>query len=85
MVEVHLETISKHVKDKKFIKNSQHGFLKEKSCLTKLITFYVKMNGLVDKGRAVVVGYPVFSKAFYTVSCNTLIDRLINTGHVSGQ
>lgn len=38
MVEVLLENISKHMKDKKLIRSSQHGFMKEKSCLTKLIT-----------------------------------------------
>lgn len=32
--QVTLKTISKHIKDKKVINTSQHGFKKEKSCLT---------------------------------------------------
>lgn len=35
----------------------QHGFLKGKSCLTNLITFYDEMSSLVDKGRAVYVDF----------------------------
>ncbi|KAK4826567.1 hypothetical protein QYF61_010202 [Mycteria americana] len=34
------ETTSRHMKDKKVVGNSQHGFMKVKSCLTNLITFY---------------------------------------------
>lgn len=41
-----LETISRHIKDKKVMGSSQYKFVKGKSCLTKLITFYNEMTGL---------------------------------------
>lgn len=48
-----LETISRHVKDKKVLRSSQHGFTKGRSCLTDLMAFYKEMSSLEDKGRAV--------------------------------
>lgn len=35
-----LEMLSRHIKEKKIIKRSQHGFIKEQSCLTNLKIFY---------------------------------------------
>lgn len=40
-----LETISRHMKDKKDPVRSQHGFTKAKSCLTNLMTFSNEMTG----------------------------------------
>ena len=71
------ETISRHMKDKKFIRSMQHSLLKGKPCLTNLINFYNEMTGLVDEGRAVNIVYLDFSKAFDTVSQKILIDKLL--------
>lgn len=43
---------------------SQHGFVKEKSCLTNLSTYYNEVTSLIDDGRAVDDFYFNFSKAF---------------------
>jgi len=63
------------VEEKKVVRSSQHGFTKEKSCLTNLITFYDGVTGRVDEGRAVDVVYLNFSKVFDTVSHNILLGK----------
>ncbi|GAB0203099.1 mitochondrial enolase superfamily member 1 [Grus japonensis] len=56
-----------HVEYNQAIRPSQHGFMKGRSWLTNLISFYDKMTCLVDEGKAVHVVYLDFSKAFDTV------------------
>lgn len=74
MEDLILEDISKHIKDKKVIKCSQHGFRKGLLLLTNLIDFH-NQTGLLNKGRAVDVVCLDFSKAltssFITSSCQT--------------
>lgn len=49
-----LETISRHMKDKRVIR-SKHGFMKEKSHLTSLIAFCEEMSSPVEEERAMDV------------------------------
>ena len=46
------ESTSKHTKEKKLIRSSQHGFAKDKSSLTNLRAFYNDVTTLVDEGES---------------------------------
>nr|XP_047907141.1 uncharacterized protein LOC125180535 [Anser cygnoides] len=73
MKQLILDIISKHMKDKKMIRTSQHGFTKGKLCLTDLIAFYNEVTSL--EGEEDVV-YLDFSKTL-TVSPVTSSDKLL--------
>lgn len=59
-----LETVSKHMEDRKVSESSHDGFMKGKSCLTKVLALDDEVTRLVDEGRATKGNLIDFSKAF---------------------
>ena len=57
------------------IRDSQHGFVSGRSCLTNLIEFFEHVTKCVDDGSAVDVVYMDFSKAFDKVPHGRLIKK----------
>uniref|UniRef100_A0A670IIX0 Reverse transcriptase domain-containing protein n=1 Tax=Podarcis muralis TaxID=64176 RepID=A0A670IIX0_PODMU len=74
------QTVCEHLERNAVITNSQHGFLKNKSCQTNLISFFDRITSLVDEGNTVDVAYLDFSKAFDKVPHDILVKKLVKCG-----
>ncbi|KAK4820811.1 LOW QUALITY PROTEIN: hypothetical protein QYF61_007205 [Mycteria americana] len=75
-----LNVLNRHMQANQEIKPSQHGFMKGRSCLTNLISFYDQVIRLGDEEEAADVIYLDFSKAFDTVSHRILLEKMVAHG-----
>ena len=74
------DSINEHLVKYYLIKNSQHGFRTEKSCLSNLLEFYNNVTAWLDKSNCVDIVYLDFSKAFDKVSHLRLMVKLQSLG-----
>jgi Reverse transcriptase (RNA-dependent DNA polymerase) len=64
-----------HLKKFNLIKESQHGFVQKRSCLTNLLEFLEHVTNYVDQGYPIDVIYLDFQKAFDKVPHKRLMFR----------
>ncbi|KAK4822594.1 hypothetical protein QYF61_017326 [Mycteria americana] len=67
MKQIILSAITQHVQDNQVNRPSQHAFMKGRSCLTNLISFYDKVTRLVNEGKAVDVAYLNFNTVSHSI------------------
>ena len=69
------DEIVDHVVRNSLIKDSQHGFMRKKSCTTNLLQFLETLTDENDRGNAMDVVYLDFSKAFDKVPHRRLLEK----------
>ncbi|KAJ7408535.1 hypothetical protein BTVI_59259 [Pitangus sulphuratus] len=79
VMEFMLGSAEKHAKDNAVVDQSQNSFMRGKSCLSNLISFYDKVTHPDDQGKPVDVIFLDFNKAFDTVSHGILPDKMSST------
>jgi hypothetical protein len=78
------DSVTNHLTVNGLIGNSQHGFMKGKSCTTNLLEFLEVATTAVDRGEAFDIIYLDFAKAFDKVPHQRLLKKLEANG-VTGQ
>ena len=70
----------KYFNENNLIRNSQHGFRKNRSCLTNLLEFMEDVTSAVDNGNSVDIIFLDFQKAFDKVPHKRLLFKLERIG-----
>lgn len=71
-----------HLVQHSMLNSAQHGFLKNRSCLTNLLCYLEEVTEKIDEGKIVEVCYLDFSKAFDSVNHRLLLYKIGNFGIV---
>ena len=74
------DSITEHLRKYKLIKDTQHGFVQGRSCLSNLINFLDEVTKYIDKGLPVDIIYLDFSKAFDKVPHQRLLKKVASYG-----
>ena len=74
------ERIYLHLEWQGLIRDSQHGFVRGRSCLMNLIESFVEVTRCVDEGSVVDVVYMDFSKTFDKVPHGRLVKNVNSYG-----
>lgn len=78
------ERIIEHLDTHNLIRDTQHGFRRQRSCVTNLLEFYNKMIEQYDENKAVDIIYLDFKKAFDKVPHRRLLNKISAHG-IKGQ
>ena len=78
------DSIIEHLVLNELIFNSQHGFMKRRSCLTNLLDYLEKLTDLIDQGQCVDIIYLDFAKAFDKVP-HARLSVVLQAHGVTGQ
>ena len=70
------DVIVDHLVTRSLIKNTQHGFMNKRSCLTNLLEFLEYLTDEMDNGFSTDLVYLDFSKAFDTVPKQRLLEKM---------
>jgi Reverse transcriptase (RNA-dependent DNA polymerase) len=70
------DKIMQHLSENNLLKDSQHGFMPNRSCATNLFEFMDSVTKNVDSGKPVDIFYLDFSKAFDSVPHERLMVKL---------
>ena len=73
------DEIIKHLNICKLLNESQHGFTKGRSCLTKLLEIFEEVTDAIDKGKPFDCIYLDFLKAFDKVPHLRLVKKIKGT------
>ena len=70
------DALMEHVMTNGLLRQTQHGFIPRKSCLSNLLQFYEEVTRMVDTGVPVDIAYLDFAKAFDVVPHERLMIKL---------